>query len=671
MRKRQKKKLPVVCFRRWKRKRYAVFASLGKQIKIGVLCASYSMLTMNVQTAAAKGVVADTSSVDKTRTLDEVVVASERPPQLAPLMQVVAVIQRSDIERAAVQNLQDLLRYIAGIDLRARGNNNVQADISLRGGTFDQTVVLLNGVNITDPQTGHYSLDIPINLNNVTRIEVLQGPGAWTAGAVAYSGAINIITALPEKNTIKADFAAGAYGYFDGGIAGGISTEPFQATLSANHSQSIGYTDNTDFRVDNVALQARYHTKQNGAIDGQFGYQQKNYGANSFYTPAYPKQFEHTETWLGSLRYSFDRQVWGFIVTTSFREHFDRYELTRDKPPYNYHRTDVAGALLQVYYTSRFGTSTAGINYRYEHIFSNKLGEPLSQPIAVHGEEDTVAFYTCAKTRQHATGFLQHTFRINKFSATLGLMGAGNSDYGFQGYAGANLSYDFTYEWQLTASGSNSYRLPTFTDLYYTSPSQQGNPGLLPEEAVTGELAARYRNDAWRGMVSGFYRYGVRMIDWVRRPGNTKWYAENLTNVHYCGANIVAEYTPQKQFLKKAAINYGYLYMQPTESGVESNYAVDYLQHKLSATLQHGIWRYLSAAWQLTFASRAGTYMAYPSQTETGYKPYWLCDLKIYWDAKYYNIFVEATNLFNVDYSDIANVPQPGIWLKAGIAVQI
>jgi len=503
------------------------------------------------------------------------------------------------------------------------------------------------------------------------RIELLQGPGAWCAGAVAYSGAINIITALPDKSGATAGISVGAYDFQNAEITTALRKNRWQATASAGKNKSTGHTTNTDFDIGNVYAQARYAAGKRGTFDGQFGYQQKNYGANSFYTPAYPNQFDHTETWLGSLRYHLEQKRWGLAATAYFREHYDRYELVRSNPPYNYHRTDVSGALVQLNYVSSIGTTTAGVNYRYEHIFSNKLGEPMSEPVAVKGERDNNALYTHEKTREHITGFLQHTLRLRKFHATLGVMGAGNNDYGFHGYAGFNLSYEPLQAWQFTAALNNSYRLPTFTDLYYTSPAQQGNPDLQPEQALNGELTARFRQGYWRASATGFYRYGYRMIDWVRHPGELKWYAQNLTDVHYYGTNFLVEYVPHGKFLKKAALSYNYLYMQPKASEMESNYAVDYLKHRLTCILQHGIWSHLAAAWQLTYATRAGSYLNYAAQTEMNYKPYWLCDLKIYWETRQYAVFAEATNLFNVAYSDIANVPQPGRWVKVGIQVKI
>jgi iron complex outermembrane receptor protein len=675
----------LVCFRRWTRKRYAVFNSLGKQIKIGVLSASVSLVALSVQQVSAQASAAQATErehEDKTVPIDEIVVTGDKTLSIADPVRVVAVINRSDIERAAVQNIQDLLRYVDGIDVRTRGGNNVQADVSFRGGAFDQTVILLNGVNITDPQTGHHSLNIPVNLEDVQRIEVLQGPGAWTMGAVTYSGAINIITRLTSQTSASAGLIQGMHSYQSYNAAGNFAAKGLRTAASVSKNKSDGYTANTDFDIDNAYAQLRYATEKNGVVSGQFGYQNKNFGANNFYTPEYLYQYEHTRTFLSSLRYSIEKKRWGVAATLYHRQHQDRYELFHVNPPewytgHNYHRTDVAGSLVQLTRFSKFGITTAGFSYRYEHIYSNALGEPLQKPVAVKGEGGSNAFYTHEKEREHFSTFLQHALHVRKFHLSLGVMGAGNNDFGFRAYAGSNVAYDLTPAWQLSAAADNDYRLPTFTDLYYKVGSYRGNPDLKPEEAVTGELALRYHRSPWRASATGFYRYGYHIISWWLNPDDNLWYSQNITNVATFGVNLYAEYAPQKCLLQKFAAGYAYLYVTPSNQAGAASYVVEQLSHRLTATLQHGIWSRLAASWQLQYQQRAGSYTPFDAATKTyaaeatTFSPFWLCDLKICWEEKSYNIFAEATNLFNATYFDFGNIPQPRRWVKVGITVKL
>ena len=300
-----KRKTKPICFKRWKRTPWAAFASLGKVIKIGVLSVAYSILVMNGQPLLAQS--NQKSGNDTIRALEELIINTERPTPFQPLVRVVAVIQQAEIERAAVNNLPDLLRYLQGTDLRTRGGEGVQSDLNILGGTFDQTMVMINGVNFTDPQTGHHSLNLPVEISQIERIEILHGPGAWSEGSVAYAGAINIITKSPRKTGASLSLSGGSFGYFKGDANLQFAKKSGQWNLSAQagggYGRSDGYAENTDFDILNlytniVAAKGNKHT-----IAAQAGYQHKAFGANSFYTAAYPEQFEETSLWLSSLQH--------------------------------------------------------------------------------------------------------------------------------------------------------------------------------------------------------------------------------------------------------------------------------------------------------------------------------------------------------------------------------
>ena len=214
---RKKQKNAKIVFRRWTRTSYAVFSSLGKTVKIGVL--GVGMLGLCHQPVLAQK-ESDTLGMS-TKHLDDVVISGERPEAFQPIVEVVAVLTQKDVERAAVQNLSDLLTYLQGVDVRSRNREGVQADISLRGGTFDQVAILLNGINFTDPQTGHFNLNLPIDLQSIERIEILQGPGAWSAGNIAFSGAINIVTkTATDGSSASIHLSGGAHNYSNMGFSG-------------------------------------------------------------------------------------------------------------------------------------------------------------------------------------------------------------------------------------------------------------------------------------------------------------------------------------------------------------------------------------------------------------------------------------------------------------------
>lgn len=129
----------------------------------------------------------------------------------------IVVIDSGKIINLPVQSISDLLHYVAGVDIRQRGSNGIQSDISIRGSSFDQVLILINGIKISDPQTGHYSFNLPVDISSIDHIEVYKGPSARVFGQNAFAGAINIITKNTDSKYIQLKSIAG-----DFGLAGGI-----------------------------------------------------------------------------------------------------------------------------------------------------------------------------------------------------------------------------------------------------------------------------------------------------------------------------------------------------------------------------------------------------------------------------------------------------------------
>ena len=281
MKQKKRKNINIVAFRCWSRKKYAVFNSLYKVIKICTLYIIYNIIVLP-EKAQAQGTI-DSLRVKSHELGDVVVTAGRTPIEAQQAARIVSVITKSEIERSPAQNLTDLLRFVAGVDIRQRGAFGAQADISIRGGTYDQTLILLNGVNVTDPQTGHHNLNLPIDLESIERIEILQGPAAKSFGPNAFNGAINIITGNSKPNHIRVSGMFGQYGLYK--AAGNISNTigNFKRFISLNRMSSDGYIKNTDFSGTNIFYQAGYASKA-GAFDFQTGYSKKDFGANSFYS---------------------------------------------------------------------------------------------------------------------------------------------------------------------------------------------------------------------------------------------------------------------------------------------------------------------------------------------------------------------------------------------------
>jgi vitamin B12 transporter len=671
----QNKKLvvPSVSFRCWSRKKYAVFNSLKKVIKICTLCLAYNLVSLTAKAQSEKGT--DTLLI-KSIELGEVVVTAGRTPiEMQQTARLVTVLTKPEIERAPAQNLNDLLRFIAGVDLRQRGPLGAQADISIRGGTYDQTLILLNGVNVTDPQTGHHNLNIPVDIESIEQIEILKGPAAKSFGPNAFNGAVNIITGNSSSNHIRASGMYGRYGLYKASANISNSIGNFRHFLGVSNSSSDGYIDNTDFKNTDMFYQAKYSLKS-GIFDFQTGYKTKDFGANSFYSLKYPNQFESTKTQFASLKFQSNTLI-KFAPAIYFRRNLDHFELIRnnDIVPFNNHKTNTAGLNLNAYTTHRFGKTSLGIDFRNEYIISNVLGYPLNNPIEVPGYDNT--FYTKYYNRFNTSIYAEHTFALENFSAAAGIMAHHNSDLsGFRFYPGIDLNYRINNYFSLFSSANKTLRMPTFTDMFYKSPVQQGNPGLKPEEATSIEGGIKYNSSNINGSVSAFRRWGYNMIDWVKdiSPDSLIWRSMNHAQINLSGLEFSVMVIPagENNFtrIQSIIISCEFLKADSSSNNMLSKYALDYLNSQVTASIDFRIGWKLYNSFRLTFNDRHGSY-----QDVTGkivpYDSFWLSDTKLYWKESHFTVYAEASNLFNTEYYDFGGIVQPGIWFRGGILLDL
>ncbi|MBR1632069.1 MAG: TonB-dependent receptor, partial [Paludibacteraceae bacterium] len=483
-------------------------------------------------------------------TIDELNVIGHKAEIESNALRLVSTISAQQLKDLPVTCLNDILEYLPGIDVRARGAGGTQADLSMRGGTFDQVLVMLNGVNLTDPQTGHYTLDLPVDVSQIERIEVLQGTGMSLFGLSAFSGAINIVTKTQDVRPdahVDIRLQGGENGYFSPMIGGRISRDNWQGSAYVRHDQSQGYMHNTDYQLSEVYAQGSYHTERMGELQAQVGGQIKNYGANSFYSLKYPDQFDATKTLFVSTRYDKRWKQLSLSATAYWRTHYDRFELIRDKKDapawyvsHNYHVTHVNGVNAQVAYVSRIGRTSVGVELRNEYIKSNVLGDSLSNPLHIPFKSDTT--FTYGKNRLNFNYFAEQAFFFGRFAASVGVSGNWNTMFGHNFCAGANIGYNFAPQGRVYVNVNRSLRLPTFTDLYYKSATQIANPDLKPEQALTAELGVKWQNEHWQTQATVYYRHGTDIIDWVRQPSETKWRCVNHTSINAAGGEVSAAY---------------------------------------------------------------------------------------------------------------------------------
>ena len=605
--------------------------------------------------------------------LSELQVNANRNKLYSEMGRILTVVDKSEISRMAVQSIDQLLDYVAGLDIRQRGTNGTQADISVRGGSFDQVLVLLNGVNITDPQTGHFNLDIPLNLSDVSRVEILEGSSARVLGPNAFSGAINIVTENNEKHALNAELVGGSFNYFAQSVSGSLGTNRFNTFASISHKSSSGYTRNTDFDLSSAFIQSTYNSNNAGKFDLQLATQLKAFGAGGFYSLAFPNQFENSKTFLAALNWTMKKGHFGYTSQAYWRQHHDRFELDFNKPAgWNYHLTDVTGGKASAVYLSKLGKTTVGVDIRNEHIFSNVLGTPID---SMRAPMEKNGFFTKEANRILATGFIDQTLNIKKWFFSIGVASTYTSSFGQNTFGGLDVSYALNENIRFFAEANSAVRLPTFTDLYYVGPQHVANPDLKPEHSQTLELGTKILQPDWKLDVVGYYRMGQNVIDWVK-PGTTaNWMSENITNINALGADISFEYYFHESFVKKIGINYSYLQLDKSASNFISKYALDYLKHKVVLTIDHAIWKNLSASWKVAYFNRAGNYDANtvygaPSII-TDFTPYFMLDGRLSWIQKKYVVFADINNILNTTYADYGGLTQPGTSANIGFRLKL
>lgn len=651
------------------------------------LCAVLFFLCSSGVPAAAGEPTDSTRVTSQSLTLDEVLVVSEKAHGQSQAYRLITQVSHEQIQTMPIQTVADILQYLPGLDVRTRGANGAQADISMRGGTFDQVLVLLNGVSLSDFHTGHYALNLPIPPAMIERVEVLQGTSSSLHGA--FSGAINIVTrslsgdSAASRTTIQ--LSAGMNGLVHPEVAATVKREEWQVNVAADYSRADGYyapqpTDkeltacrNSDYQLANIYLQTRWR-----GLDIQAGAQWKNAGAGMYYGYGSQDQFDATRTAFGSVRYVHRWGAWRLDAQAAYRANYDRYEWHRGQRLYgNFHFAQTTSASLAAHYASQVGTTSFGVSIRNENIHSTNLGDTINP----NGQVPNVAGFALRDVRVlelvrggnrfHTNYFAEQAFYFAGFSASIGINGTYNTQFGHHLGGSANIGYAFRRGGTVYVNANRSLRMPTFTDLYYNAGNQLGNRDLKPEEAWL--LSVGYKGD-WRLVGCGhlsvaadwYYRWGRNIIDWVYVAADTKrpYHAMNQQRVNATGVEVSVAYR-WNEWLRCIAVDYAYTYLDLDLKQSGSRY-LDYLSHKLVVRLEHGIYKGFGASWTVRFQKREGQYNDAQGAVQD-YQPVWLFDGSVFWQNRYLRVSAECTNITNSRYYDYGGILQPGAWAKMTI----
>jgi len=568
-----------------------------------------------------------------------VVTATRSPHYLNEIGQSVSIIDRADIEAAPADSLADLLEYVSGVDVRQRSPHGVQADVSIRGGSHEQTLVLLNGISMSNPQVGHHNMDIPVSLNDIERIEIVKGPGARVYGANAMAGVINVITRKNQVPSVAAQIKAGDYDSFASDFQVNFLMGGWHNNLSASQSYSSGFANDepTGFNLKTVNYQGQGQIN-NVDIETGLAYTDKDFGASRFYFNA-PYQHEHTKALVSHIAANLRSDAINWRPQASWLHHDDIYTSA-----YGTNDTDTDKYTFQITGNTsmQWGDLDFGITTEREEINSSNLGE---------------------HHRNNTNLSLNYTLALSDtLSISPGVSAAYYSDWGWQYWPGISTNYRFNNNLQWFASVAKSFRIPTYLEMYYNTPSNIGDPNLDPEEAWTWESGLRWHKKRISANLSIFVRDSSDLIDWSRKSSSDAWMVRNVTDSTTSGIEVGVDIKQPLAVLPiigRISLGYTYLDQDVDSAGLESKYSLNNLRHQLHGQLY------------LNWGPRVSHVIKARHEERMMGDSSFVVDSKLSYQASEQISFsIEANNLLDEEYIESGDAPMPGRWIMVGLSMQ-
>ncbi len=583
------------------------------------------------------------------------VVGSRVPAALPGLVRGVGVLTEDDITDQPHRSVAGLLQTVPGVIVSQRQQYGVQSDITMRGSTFEQVQILLNGFDASDPQTGHHLMNLPLARNDISRLEVLPGHGSALYGSGAFGGTVNVATIKPSSDfggyleaTAGGNGTWGAGGNFN--LPWGEGDRQDMVRVSVNQFHTDGYDvrqadgseawGGNDADVQSLTVASR-STGNSWEAETFFGYGNREFGALGFYAP-YPS-WEHTRTMFAyglyrrqiSDRITLEPRLYG-------RSNTDLFLLKRDDPGYytNDHRTGKVGAELR-------GVADLGhrrsLAVSLEGVYSQIEGSGLWQEQPTSGLGDHL--------RRRASLALE----LDQHGGPLRWQIGGRADlrtsYSPQLSVSAAVSRDLNDIFTLRASTGSVYRIPTFTELYYRSPDNMGNPQLNSENGWAYDVGLDYYSGPWQGQFSVFRRFENDLIEWARPGGDTVWQVQNIGDATVTG--LETQHGWHSGAGHGLVVGWSWVEKE-TElpRNYEGKYSLLVPQHVLTAQ-GHFV---LPANFALTVTGRYQEHSSGPDD----FRVVFMLDSRLHWTGPAgLGIDVVGTNLLDRCYEEVPGVQMP------------
>ncbi len=575
--------------------------------------------------------------------LEEVVLTSNRiDVPFSDTSSTISIISSNEIQRSETTNLADLLRLQAGIDIRRRGVEGTQADVYIRGGGFDQVLLLIDGIKVDNPQTGHHTLNTTIPLDLIERIEIVKGASARVFGQNAFTGAINIVTKDDLGDQVNLELGGGAYDFEKYAITAATSSTNQSHVAYASNNSSDGYRYNTDFKHQNYVLRSTFNN-QHTPIKMVATFANRDFGANGFYaSPTDAEQYEETQSSLIGFSSVIPSKTNLIIKPRVYwKRGQDEYIFIRDNPSIyrNLHITHKLGAEFNGSFSHNIGITGFGIEAARISIQSNNLGER-------------------DRTLVHA--FTEHRFKWNKWDITPGIAVSHYSDTKTFFYPGIDIGIALGSTTRAYLSTGNTYRIPTYTDLYYSDRTTMGNPDLNPEKAFSFELGVRHNKKAISLELAMFYRDAQDVIDYLKLNPDSLWKATNISSIKSRGAELDFDLDfKMNKLSQQLGFSYSYLNDDYDDDSLASRNSLNSLRHHIIFNITNSFTQKLSTHLNYRYAER-----------DSGYN-YVVVNGGIRYNDPRYELNLTAYNILDANYVEQNLIPMPGAHVLVGVKVNL
>ncbi len=598
------------------------------------------------------------NSQEKQISLEEVtVVSSPRIElELSESSKTVQVISKEEIINSPANNVAELLQQVAGIDIRRRGTSGMQADLYIRGGGFDQTLLLIDGIKVEDPQTGHHTMNMALPIEVIERIEIIKGSASRIYGQNAFTGAINIITSKVAEDMVSIKLEAGSYEQQNASVTISKKIQDQSVLFHYSNNSSEGHKYNTDYKNENYFLKNSFKMKGQ-LIDMISSFNERKFGANGFYaSPEAIDQYEETQASLLGFSTKIVKENLIIKPKLYWKRNQDMYVYLRHNPSVyrNLHISNKVGFEVNGSYKSEFGSTGFGLDVSSVKLSSNNLGNRNRTMVNLFLEQQ-VKF---ADEKIDLTPGVAFSY-FSDVSTNMNYQS--NFFRNFFAYPGLDIGYQLNNDIKLYSNIGYTYRVPTYTDLYYNSPTTIGNDNLNPEKALTQEFGVRFDKDGLNINFVVFNRDASDVIDYVKNIESAPWEAFNIREINTTGYEVDLSYDFYLAAFLMHSINIGYTNIKDDLKQTDfsfSRYALNSLKNHITTSYSFEIKKNLNSSIVYKYAERSFG------------ENYSVMDLKLNYTLKNYKISLTGNNLFDAIYSETNLVEMPGRNILVGLNVK-